>query len=376
MELVAILGLVSVSGFAGCSSNAPNEGTPDAGTSTKKPSSSSSGSSSGSGVSGSSGSSGTSSGVPGSSGDDTLGSSSDDASPSGDDAEAGEGGDDAGDDGGPTPEGGPTSDGGPETPDSTLPPPSCVKGQVPPNKVVMIGDSYLDYPAWSNVAPDLFTDARNAGSLGANAQYREYQLGGAAMNYGTLNLNIPYQYETTAKGDVAYTNPADIDTIIMDGGGNDVIIDNQECLTSSTAPTGSDACSMAIEGTLNRAQTLLAEMSTDGVKHIVYFFYPHLDPAGGGLLPTPSPEVNVTLDYAYPKAAQICCGTPFTGTATNYACSGLVNGTQCVFIDTRPAFEGHIADYIKPDHVHPTPAGAQVIADLIWGAMTNYCIAQ
>ncbi len=196
----------------------------------------------------------------------------------------------------------------------------------------MIGDSYLDYPAWSNVAPDLFMDARNAGSLGANATYREYQLGGAAMNYGTLNLNIPYQYETTAKGDLSFTNPTDIDTIIMDGGGNDVIIDNQECLTARGPPSGSDTCSMAIQGTVARAKSLLQEMAADHVKHIVYFFYPHLDPAGGGyLLPTPAPEVNATLDYAYPLAEQICCGSSFTATATSNTCTGNTAGTQCTF---------------------------------------------
>ncbi len=253
---------------------------------------------------------------------------------------------------------------------------ACVKGQVPPSKVIVLGDSYLDHPAWSNAIPDLYTDLRNAGSLGATATFREYQLGGAAMNYGALNLNIPYQYETSALGDLAVMNPKDIDTIIMDGGGNDVLIDNQSCLNNAQPPPADATCATAIQATLNRASMLLKEVATNGVKHIVYVFYPHLDPAGGGLLPTPAPQVNATLDYAYPLAEQICCGTSFTGTTTSYTCSGNASGTQCVFIDIRPAFEGHIADYIKSDHVHPTDAGAQVIADLIAGAMSQYCIAQ
>ena len=45
-------------------------------------------------------------------------------------------------------------------------------------------------------------------------------------------------------------------------------------------------------------------------------------------------------------------------------------------IDTIPAFTGHLTDYIQSDHVHPTAAGSQVIADLIWGAMQKYCVAQ
>jgi len=254
--------------------------------------------------------------------------------------------------------------------------PVCVTGQVAPNQVIVLGDSYLDHPVWSNVVPDLYADLRAAGSLGATATYREYQLGGAAMNYGALNLNIPYQYETSARSDLAVMNPTDIDTIIMDGGGNDVLIDNQECLTNAQPPPANATCATAIQGTVNRAGMLLQEAAADGVKHIVYLFYPHLDPAGGGILPMPAPQVNATLDYAYPLAEQICCGSTFTSTATSYTCSGNTSGTECVFVDIRPAFEGHIADYIKSDHVHPTDAGAQVIADLLAGAMRAYCIAQ
>jgi hypothetical protein len=251
---------------------------------------------------------------------------------------------------------------------------SCVKGQVPPNRVVMIGDSYLD-PANSNAALDVFTDAQKAGSLAANTTYRHYYQGGAAMNYGARQLNIPYQYESEAKTDAAVTNPAAIDTIIMDGGGNDFLIDNPSCLT--TPPPGNTTCAAAITGTVNRASQLLQEMASNGVKHIVYFFYPHLDPAGGGILPTPAPGVNPTLDYEYSLAEPICCGSSFTSTTTSYTCSGNTSGAQCIFVDTRPAFEGHTGDYIKStDHVHPTPAGAQVIADLVWKAMSDYCIAQ
>jgi lysophospholipase L1-like esterase len=301
------------------------------------------------------------------------------SSASGDDASgvgtSGTASSEAGDEGqGTSDDGATATDDGPgnATPEAS----ACVTGQVPPNKVIVLGDSYLDHPVWSNAIPDLYADLRSTGALGATATYREYQLGGAAMNYGTLNLNIPYQYETSAKGDLAVMNPTDIDTIIMDGGGNDVLIDNQECLTNAQPPPANADCATAIQGTVNRASKLLQEAAADGVKHVVYIFYPHLDPAGGGILPMPAPQVNATLDYAYPLAEQICCGSAFTSTATSYTCSGSTSGTQCIFIDIRPAFEGHVADYIKSDHVHPTDAGAQVIADLVAGAMRSYCIAQ
>jgi lysophospholipase L1-like esterase len=161
----------------------------------------------------------------------------------------------------------------------------------------------------------------------------------------------------------------------MDGGGNDVLIGNTSCET--TAPPGNTSCVTSIQNAIDKAQSEMHQMAADGVKSIVYFFYPHLDPAGGGILNTPAPAVNDTLDYAYPLAEQICCGSSFTSTLANPTCSGEpVPGTTCVFVDTRPSFEGHLADYIKSDHVHPTQAGAQVISDLVWKAMQDHCIAQ
>lgn len=265
----------------------------------------------------------------------------------------------------------------PSTPDSTPEAGASCQGggSVPPSQIAMIGDSYLD-PAWCLAGNDIMANARAAGSLAMGASYRQYQLGGASMAWGNpyTNFYIPYQYENTLMNDLAYMNPKVIDTIIMDGGGNDVLIGNSSCET--TAPPGNTSCLSTVNSAIMRAQSLLQEMATNGVKHIVYIFYPHLDPAGGGILSTPAPAVNDSLDFAYPLAEQICCGSSFTSTATSYSCTGHTGAAECNFIDTRPAFEGHLADYIKSDHVHPTPAGAQVIADLVWKVMQDHCIAQ
>jgi len=255
---------------------------------------------------------------------------------------------------------------------------ACVTGQVTPDEVVVLGDSYLD-PAWANTALDIYADAQDAGSLPANTTYRHYDIGGASLAWGNPDTQwyIPYQYDPMAKTDLSVPNPGDIKVVIMDGGGNDVLIGNTSCET--TAPPGNTSCTTTIQNAIAKAQSTMQEMVEDGVEAIVFFFYPHLDPAGGGILLTPAPTVNDTLDYAYPLAEGVCCGSTFTSTATNYSCSGHPvpgSSTKCVFVDTRPAFEGHIADYIKSDNVHPTPAGAQVIANLVWNAMKANCIAQ
>jgi hypothetical protein len=263
-------------------------------------------------------------------------------------------------------------------------PAPCEKGQVKPNEVVMIGDSYMD-KSYGNVGANIVADAQKAGPLPAGTAYREYYLAGAAVNNGGGQLNIPYQYETMAKGDLAVSNPKDIKVVVMDGGGNDVLIDQQSCLTDKTqaAQMADTACMNAVTNTVARMKKLWQEMATDGVKQVVYYFYPHLDPAGGGLLPTPAPGVNLIDDYSAPLYQQICCGSSFTPTAQAPTCTGNAPGLQCTYIDTRPAFDGHSGaagepgpDYILTDHVHPNAMGSVVIADLTWQAMVANCVAQ
>jgi hypothetical protein len=347
------LALASLTGV-GCGSKALSDGLPATSTS----------SSSGSGTLPGSGSSGSSSGQN-SSGSANGGSSSGSGMIASDDASSDDGGgDDSGGGDGSTSGG---SSGGSEAGSA------CVKGGVTPNEVAMIGDSYLD-PAYSNAALDLFADAQNAGALAANTTYRHYYQGGASMNNGALQFNVPYQYETQALMDGTVMMPKDIKVIIMDGGGNDVLINDRSCLTSP--PPGNTGCVTTIQGVLTRATSLFNEIASNGTKDIIFFFYPHLDPMGGGLLPSPN-TTNETLDYAYPLAEKICCGSSFTATVSNPTCSGTLGGARCTFIDTRPAFGDNWATLIKTsDFVHPTPAGAQIIADLIWKTMVQSCIAQ
>ena len=174
--------------------------------------------------------------------------------------------------------------------------PSCVKGQVTPDEVVMLGDSYLDAP-WGDVGPTLM--------MQANATYRHYYIGGASMAWGNPDTQfyIPYQYDPMAKTDTSVTSPTDIKVVIMDGGGNDVLIGNTSC--EQTAPPGNTSCVTTVQSAIDKAQSTMQQMAADGVKSIVFFFYPHLNPAGGGILTTPAPAINDTLDYAYPLAEQI-----------------------------------------------------------------------
>jgi hypothetical protein len=285
---------------------------------------------------GSGSSAGSTSGSDASAGNDAgSGSDSDSAASSGsDDSGAGEGGDNG-----------------------------CVKGLVQPNEVVMLGDSYMDL---GNVGPTL--------QKVAGATYRTYYLAGAALNYGgNGQFNIPYQFDSMA----VPANP-DIKVVITDGGGNDILIDNRQCLT--TAVQGDTQCHMVIDAVVAKAKQLLQDMASKGVQHIVYMFYPHIDTTAIFT----GTDANDWLDYVYPLAAQLCCGaTTAPQGAPDLTCHGSpASGVDCTFIDTRPELAGHNDPNNKSTYwfdglgIHPTQPGTDLIVAKMWAQMQKYCIAQ
>ena len=239
---------------------------------------------------------------------------------------------------------------------------ACVKGQVKASEVVMLGDSYMDI---GHVGPTI--------QMVAGATYRTYYLAGAALNYESGQLNIPYQFDSMA----VPANP-DIKVVITDGGGNDILINNSQCL--STPLMGDTSCHMIIDDVLSTAQKMLADMASKGVEHIAYYFYPHIDTTA---LFT-GPDANDWLDYAYPMAAQACCAADALPAGTpDLTCHGSpAPGVDCVFIDTRPEFVGHNDPNDSSNYwfdslgIHPNQQGADVLAQKVWGQMQKYCIAQ
>jgi lysophospholipase L1-like esterase len=160
------------------------------------------------------------------------------------------------------------------------------------------------------------------------------------------NGQIPGQFQSALAA-----NP-DIKTVIMDGGGNDVLIgDANLCLQT---PPPDTECVARIDDVLNAAGNLLDDMAAAGVQDVVYFFYPHLPE--GGLV---QGFKNETLDYAAPLVQQVCENAPL----------------NCVFVDTRPAFEGH-PEYFLNDGIHPNDGGSVVLANTVWSSMVANCIAQ
>jgi lysophospholipase L1-like esterase len=207
------------------------------------------------------------------------------------------------------------------------------------DQVVMLGDSYL---AVTSVAETLFTLARGVGALGPTEEYRRYDAGGTQMGNG----QIPAQF------DQAVAENPDIKTVIMTGGGNDVLIgDANICLQT---PPPDPTCVARIDDVLNAAEGFMQAGVDAGVENVVYFFYPHLPE--GGLV---QGFKNETLDYAAPLVEEMCNNAP----------------VNCIFVDPRPAFEGH-PEYFLGDGIHPNAMGSVILANTIWSVMVANCIGQ
>jgi hypothetical protein len=237
-----------------------------------------------------------------------------------------------------------------------------MKGQVRPNQVVMLGDSYMDLGFLGPTIQKV-----------AGATYRTYYLAGAALNYGVGQGNIPFQFT-----DMAVPANPDIKVVITTGGGNDILLNNRQCLVVPVP--GDTQCHKVVDDALAKARELLSTMASKGVKQVVYLFYPHIDP---NTIFT-GPNSNDWLDHAYPKAAEACCGaaTP-PENAPDLTCHGSpAPGIECTFIDTRPEYVGH-NDPRNPSMywldgfgIHPTQPGADLIAGKVWAQMQKYCVAQ
>jgi lysophospholipase L1-like esterase len=219
--------------------------------------------------------------------------------------------------------------------------PPCLKKA---SQVVFIGDSYIEYAVAHQSLNVLIEKLAVAeGKLTASDHYRTYAAPGTALAAPNLLGMIPPQW------DQAVAEDPDIKFVIMDGGGNDVLIDNMQCLAA-----GSDkdpGCQMVVAETLRVGSELINKMKAGGVTDGIYFFYPHV-PTGGD-------DIN---DYslAMLKSTAMSLTTP---------------AFRTYVVDTIPIFEGH-EDWFSSDGIHANDTGEQKIADEIWKLMKDNCIAQ
>ena len=222
-------------------------------------------------------------------------------------------------------------------------------------ELALIGDSWINYPLGQFLAPRLAQRAQKDGALAARDMYNDQAVAGTSLASGGLGL-ISDQWEPAKAA--ARAAGTTVKFVVMDGGGNDVLLGNQRCLDNGQMRDQDPTCQKTVKDATMVGMMLQQKMKMDGVGQAVYFFYPHV-PAGGWDV----------LDYSLPMAKAVCEGL----TDENY---------QCYFVDTREAFQGAgnngvaMANLIGPDGIHPSAAGDDVLADLIWKTMKDHCMAQ
>jgi lysophospholipase L1-like esterase len=218
--------------------------------------------------------------------------------------------------------------------------PACLKN---PGQVVFIGDSYINYiVAHPELSVLIAQDAVKDSALMTGQAYRDYAVAGSTMAAASLNM-IPPQWNT------AVAASPDIKTVIMDGGGNDVLINNPQCKAAGSQ--NNDACKMVVDNTVKAVGDLIGNYTKAGVGDLIYFFYPHA-PTGGA-------DIS---DYAL-------------GILQNSAKLVTTASFRMYVVDLVPLFNNH-PEYFYLDGIHANAQGEQIIADAVYQVMKDHCIAQ
>jgi hypothetical protein len=216
------------------------------------------------------------------------------------------------------------------------------------DSVLLLGDSYMAISAQA-FGTELQRLAQEAGSLGRNDKYTDRSKNGAQMVGQLIAAPIPTQYDDEKNAD------GHIKTVVMDGGGNDVLIGNGACVTIS-APPENKSCVTTVANAAAAATKMFEKMADEGVENVVYFFYPHLP--GGGIIFGNKALEKQTLDYAFPIVQEACESAPL----------------NCIFVDTRGLFPDTGGEF--QDGIHPTVPNIKKIAGKVWKTMVDNCIAQ
>jgi hypothetical protein len=199
------------------------------------------------------------------------------------------------------------------------PPPRADLGEGDGSDVITIGDSWMS----------LGTTGIQQSLVEVSGQpYRTYGRGGTRL----LNEAIPNQYDSAKSAD------PDIKTVVMTGGGNDII---QVPGLRDDCAAGGMQCAEVLGMILGRLTALWEEMAADGVQDVIYVQYSN-------------PEGN-NVDFALPS-----------GDGAAPRCMGVPAPLRCHRLETLDVVMGDI-----PDGIHPSAAGYDRIGQAVYDMMVE-----
>jgi lysophospholipase L1-like esterase len=189
--------------------------------------------------------------------------------------------------------------------------------------VITIGDSWMLLMAGSGIEVSLEKVSKR--------DYRNFGVPGTKL----LDEVIPKQYET-AKGQGA------VKTVIMTGGGNDIIQDKPtDCVDSAFG----DVCKAQNDKVAARLVKLWDEMSSDGVQDVVLIGYTRK----ASLLFSPLAK---SAEYSSATIPPLC--------------AAVAPPLRCHVIDSDTVFDG-----TTREGIHPTDAGYDKIGAAVWKLMQD-----
>lgn len=128
------------------------------------------------------------------------------------------------------------------------------------------------------------------------------------------------------------------DILVFDGGGNDMLVHEDECASSG--------CPALLQDLSLRWQQFFKEAADDGFSRIVFLGYYHLRGKKA--------KLSDFMDSMAEEYQRICGLSP----------------VPCTYVDPRARFSEHRGKrLIVWDGIHPSSEGARVLADLIAGAI-------
>ena len=213
--------------------------------------------------------------------------------------------------------------------ESTDSPATSDRGMGDGSDVITIGDS------WMSLGTEgiQFSVEKASGRT-----YRKYGVGGTRLLDGV----IPAQYEK------AKSENADIKTVIMTGGGNDILQDlsvHFQCIDS--AFDNNDVCKNRIDEVAARLVTLWAEMAEDGVQDVVIVGYTRK----AGLLG----PLAKTANYSATKIPPLCAMVP--------------KPLRCHVFDPDELVPTLA---LRIDGIHPDSASYDLIGKALWEQMQEW----
>jgi hypothetical protein len=186
--------------------------------------------------------------------------------------------------------------------------------------VQIVGDSVFD------LSGEIQTNLK---TLSGGKMYKDRSVSGAKIAAIQSQL-------TTALGRTT------LQTIIADGGANDILQGSMDC---NTDPLTS-GCIDVIDYIGDKMDAMLYAMYTKSPDYCVWLGYYHVK--GSEI------EKNEAIDHAY---------TLYPGIFSPYAPG---SGVKYIYVDPRSLI---LPADIKSDNIHPTSSGSQKLATLIWNAM-------